>query len=110
MSMWPSEFVVLRNGFQEDLEDRTISSNMDVGPAKKRRRTMLISSYVSFSLSLTQELYDQFKEFYYDNDVNVFLFTRPDNGQQKSARFAAVPSTKYNETRWNVNVQLELLP
>ena len=39
MSVWPEKFRVLRDNFQENFGDRTISSNMDVGPAKKRRRS-----------------------------------------------------------------------
>lgn len=110
MATWPAKFVILRDNFQETLGDRTISSSMDVGPAKKRRRTMLISESVTFSMMLTQDVYEEFKNFYYDNDVLVFEFTRPDTNEMKQARFGAVPSVSLNETVWVVNVQLELLP
>lgn len=110
MSVWPEKFVILRNNFKIELGDRTLSSNMDVGPAKKRRRTMLITSVVTFSMYLTQDVFDEFVEFYYANDVSVFDFTRPDNKQLKKARFSAVPTCSYNETAWVVSVQLELLP
>lgn len=110
MVAWPANFVILRDNFQETLGDRTITSNMDVGPAKKRRRTVLVSENVVFSLMLTQELYEQFKEFYYNNDTGVFDFVRPDNNELKQARFASTPSPILNETLWVVTVQLELLP
>lgn len=110
MSTWPSKFVILKDNFQEVLGNRIISSNMDVGPAKKRRRTKLISFQLNFSMMLSQDVYDEFKDFYYDNDVSVFDFKRPDTNKIVQARFLDVPSTSYSETMWIVGVQLELLP
>lgn len=110
MSVWPETFVVLKDNFKESLTDRVLTSNMDVGPAKKRRRTLLKSSTVSFSMYLSMEVYEQFKEFYFDNDFGVFDFKRPDNKKIVQARFSGVPSASVNETLWLVNVQLEIMP
>lgn len=110
MAVWPDKFVILRDNFKETLGDRTISSTMDVGPAKKRRRTMLISSGLTFSIMITQEIYEEFKKFYYDNDVGTFDFKRPDSDEIVQVRFADTPVPTWNETMWIVNVNLEILP
>lgn len=110
MSTWPDKFVVLKDGFQDILGDRTLTSNMDVGPAKKRRRTILTVSNVSFMIYLDNETYQEFKKFYYDNDAFVFDFKRPDTNKIVQARFASVPDASMNETLWSVNVELEILP
>lgn len=110
MSTWPDKFVVLKDGFRDMPGDRTITSNMDIGPAKKRRRTILSVSNVSFMMYLDNESYQEFKKFYYDNDVFVFDFKRPDTNKIVQARFASVPDASMNETLWSVNVELEILP
>ena len=110
MAVWPSKFRVLRDNFQEELGDRTISSSMDIGPAKKRRRTMLVSTYLTFSVLVSNDDYDEFKKFYYDNDVGIIDFTRPDTGNIVQCRFASAPSPSFNETMWTVNVTLEVMP
>ena len=67
MAVWPEKFRVLRDNFQESLTDRTISSNMDIGPAKKRRRSLLASSTLTFSAVVSNEDYPEFRKFYFDN-------------------------------------------
>jgi hypothetical protein len=110
MATWPEKFKILRDNFQDSLGDRTIRSSMDIGPAKIRRRTILTVSNVSFSMMLNQEDYEEFKEFYYNNDVGVFDFQRPDSNKIVQARFGSAPSASMNETLWLVNVNLEILP
>ena len=34
MAIWPTTFKILRDNFKEEIIERSISSNMDVGPAK----------------------------------------------------------------------------
>ena len=110
MSLWPEKFRVLRDGFQENFGDRTISSNMDIGPAKKRRRTMLESSTLTFSTIVTNDDYPEFREFYFDNDVGIIDFKRPDSGQVVKCRFASVPNATFNESMWSISVTLEIMP
>lgn len=110
MAVWPSKFRVLRDNFKEELGDRTISSSMDVGPAKKRRRTMLVSTYLTFSALVNKDDYEEFKTFYYDNDVGTIDFTRPDTGKVVQCRFASAPTPSFDETVWTVGVTLEVLP
>lgn len=110
MAVWPEKFKVLRDNFKEELGDRTISSTMDVGPAKKRRRTMLVSTYLTFSVVVSNDDYEEFKTFYYDNDVSIIDFTRPDSGEVVKCRFNSTPSPSFNETMWTISVTLEVMP
>lgn len=110
MAVWPTTFKILRDNFKEEIIERSISSNMDVGPAKKRRRSMMKSSRLTFSVILTQDDYEDFKEFYFDNDVSVFDFTRPDSGEVVKCRFNSAPSLTLNEVVWTAGVVLEIMP
>lgn len=110
MAVWPEKFRVLRDNFQESLTDRTISSSMDVGPAKKRRRSLLTSSTLTFSTIVSNEDYPEFRKFYFDNDVGIIDFKRPDSGEIVKCRFSSVPNATFNEAMWTIGVSLEVLP
>ena len=110
MATWPSKFKILRDNFTESLPDRVISSNMDVGPAKKRRRTILASYRVNLVTYIAMSDVDEFRQFYLDNDVAVFDFIHPRTHQVLQARFASVPSPQLNETFYTASVELEILP
>ena len=110
MSMWPEKFVILRDGFSEGLPDRVIKSQMDVGPAKKRRRTILASYNIAFTCRIESFDVDEFKTFYLDNDVLPFDFKHPRTNKIVKARFNNVPEIKLNELSYTANVELEILP
>ena len=110
MSTWDNRFVILKDDFEEILPNRTIRSDMDIGPAKVRRRTILGVTELNFKMYLTPEIYEMFKTFYLENDVGVFDFLRPDNNTTVQARFKSVPSATMNESLWSVAVNLEILP
>lgn len=110
MATWPSEFKVLKDNFKDGLTDRTVRTSMDIGPAKVRRRTFLVVENVSLSMILTNEVYQRFKQFYYDNDALIFDFTRPDTEKTVQARFSTVPDCSIQDNMWYINVSLEILP
>lgn len=110
MIIWSSKFKILRDNFQLLPVSRVLSSDMDIGPAKKRRRTVMKLMNVSFSMYMKQDVFDEFMDFYYDNDATVFYFPRPDTKTTVSARFTTAPTATFNETLWQVSVQLEFLP
>lgn len=110
MAVWPEKFKVLRDNFKEELGNRVLSSSMDVGPAKKRRRTMLVSTYLTFSVLVENVDYSEFKKFYFDNDVGIIEFKRPDSNEVVKCRFASAPTPSFNETVWTIGVNLEVLP
>lgn len=110
MSTWPSKFKILRDNFQESPVSNTIRSEMDVGPAKLRKRSVLYINNLTFSMYLKQDDYEEFKTFYRTNESVVFDFLRPDTKQTVPARFVSAPTASFLETLWQVNVQLEILP
>ena len=110
MPQWPDKFKILRESFTEGLPNRVIKSNMDVGPAKKRRRTILASYMVNFTCHVEMIDVDDFRQFYLDNDTGVFDFKHPRTKQYIKARFNNVPTLQLNETFYDVNVELEILP
>ena len=110
MTTWPSKFKILRDNFTESLPDRVISSNMGVGPAKKRRRTILTSYKINLVTLIEMNDIDEFKQFYLSNDVGVFDFVHPRTNQTVQARFVSVPSPVLNETYYTASVELEILP
>lgn len=110
MSIWPEEFVILKDNFSLMLGDTVLRTSMDVGPAKLRNRSLLRIDQVSFSMLLTNDVFQRFLDFYETNKAGIFTFTRPDNKKTVSARFSSVPSTSMNETLWSVGVTLEILP
>ena len=110
MTTWPSKFKVLRDSYTENLPNRVISSQMDVGPAKKRRRTILASYTVTMTVLVQMSDVDDFRQFYSDNDVSVFDFVNPRTGNTLQARFNSVPTLTLNETVYNAGVELEIMP
>lgn len=111
MSVWSSDFVILKDSsFQESFNDRTISSSMDVGPSKKRRRTFIKMKTLKFTVILKPDILDKFEEFYYDNDVGVFDFVHPRSKKLLKCRFKTVPTATWSEPFYRINVELETLP
>ena len=110
MATWPSQFKILKDNFQISPVSRVLSSDMDIGPAKKRRRTVIKIINASFSMYMKQNDFDDFIDFYYDIDSIIFIFPRPDTKEMVSARFIAAPSATFVESLWQVSVQLEFLP
>lgn len=110
MATFPAKFKILRDNYTEGLTDRTISTQMDVGPAKKRRRTFLVSDKINLTVKIEIADADDFRQFYYTNDVSVFDFRNPRTGTTQKARFASIPSMVLNETYYTSNFELEILP
>lgn len=110
MVNWPSKFRILKDSFSEGLPDRVIKSNMDIGPAKKRRRTILASYPINFSCHIEMADVDEFKQFYLTNDISIIDFVHPRNHTTLKARFNSVPKLILNETFYECSVELEILP
>lgn len=110
MATWPTSIPITRENFREAPPDRVIRSDMDVGPAKVRRRSTVAVRPVSISLFLTDEQLDTFDEFYLENDAISFTFIHPRTGATESARFTSVPDYVLDETMYRVTVNLEILP
>lgn len=110
MASWPTKFKINRDNFTEKLPNRVIRSNMDVGPAKTRRRTVLGVKELSGGIHCLPEDYPEFEQFYLDNDAVWFDFPHPRTGEIVRARFKDVPSATLNETIYEITFNLEILP
>lgn len=110
MATFPSKFKILRDNYTESLGDRTISSQMDVGPAKKRRRTILPIEKINLIVKINLSDVEEFKTFYYANDVGVFNFVHPRTSATLKVRFASVPALVLNETYYTSSFELEIMP
>ena len=110
MATWPSKFKVSRDNFTEKLPNRVIRSNMDVGPAKTRRRTVLGVKELTGGFHCSPDDDEDFEEFYLANDALWFDFPHPRTGQTVKARFTDVPQANMNETIYEVIFSLEILP
>lgn len=90
MATWPASLPQrpLQDGYSEELENVVISSGVDIGPAKKRRRTS--AGVVKFSLSflMTSTQLATFKTFF-ETDISygAVKFTFPDPASQVSSDF-----------------------
>lgn len=113
MAVWPSQFCPLINSFQESPPQNLIRSDMDVGPAKIRRRTTANIRPVSFRMFLNKANVAVLDNFYL-NDImsgaEAFDFTHPRTGQLVQARFQEPPQYQNQSTGYNVSISLEILP
>lgn len=110
MAQWLNEFKILKDSYKEDLPDFLLRSNMDVGPAKIRKRTVATPYKITFSMLLTTDVFQTFKMFYKTNGALVFDFNDPMTNEPLKARFDQVPSMTMNETLCSVSVVLEIMP
>ena len=96
---WPSGLQQLLNedNFGNDFGDTTIRSDMDVGPAKVRRRTTRPIDSITNSINLTTAQYTTLKNFYntdLNGGVNTFYFIHPITAVQVIARFTSPPKIR----------------
>jgi len=110
MATWPSSLKINKENFRETPQNNVLRSDMDVGPAKIRKRSSLNVRSVSFSLFLTDAELETLDAFYLANDALSFDFVHPRTDATVSARFVQPPEYSLNETMWSVSVALEVLP
>ena len=101
-------------GYGESPGDNQLRSNMDVGPAKVRRRSTAAPRKVKGGVILTREQLATFREFYDDILLSgVLRFTWLDPTDPESTvemRFAEKPAWTAQEGFFNVSLSLEILP
>lgn len=90
MATWPASLPQrpLQDGYSEELENVVITSGVDIGPAKKRRRTS--AGVVKFNLGflMSSAQLATFKSFF-ETDISygAIKFTFPDPTTQVNADF-----------------------
>jgi hypothetical protein len=101
-------------GFGIQHGDTTLRSDMDIGPAKVRRRFTRGIDKLSCSIWLTTSEYSTFRYFYdttLNGGVNRFEFNHPITGTLTEFRFADNP--KYSSLgggHFSVSMQWEEMP
>jgi len=110
MTTWPATVPVHRSGYSETPPSRVIRSDMDVGPAKVRRRSSSAVRQATLKLLLTPDQIQDLDDFYLANDASAFDFVNPRTGETVQARFVDTPPYEVNETMFNVGIELEILP
>lgn len=111
MADWPNTLpqVPLRAGYQNNLVDTVIRSNMGYGPAKLRQRTTSIMRSGQFQMHLDDAQKLILDQFYDDNMALPWTLAWPAPATQY--RFTAPP--QYQEITcdlWVVAVAAEVLP
>lgn len=110
MATWPSTLSISKNGYTEQPPDRVLRTQMEAGVDKTRRRTTNASREIEFKMTLTDAEVATLDAFFLANDGVVFDFDDLRTGNTFEARFRSAPKYAYNQTVWDVEVQLELLP
>lgn len=114
MVTWPSTLKPLKGSVQETPPENAIRSDMDVGPAKVRRRTTANIRPLTFSMRLTGAQTATLDTFYNTDTfsgVEPFDFKHPRTGSTVTARFVSPPSYQdVDGVMWDVNIDLEILP
>lgn len=113
MAIWPPDFCPLINTFQESPPDGTISSSMDIGPAKLRRRTTANTRPIAFRMFLKKDQVQSLDNFYLvetGGGVEPFDFIHPRTGIMHQARFTSPPQYANRSIGYDVNIGLEIMP
>jgi hypothetical protein len=91
-----------------------LRSDMDVGPAKVRRRYTKSVDPISCTIDVTQGEYSDFDYFYrttLNGGVNQFTFDHPITGVPTDFRIVGTPQTRsIGGGNFRVSMQWEILP
>lgn len=101
---WPSTLpqYVLRDSYSRNPGNNLIRTDMEIGPAKVRRRSTSAPTTVSLSFSFDKDELDDFEEFFITTlgyGVLTFNFPDPENeGSTYEVRFDSSNDPIYNIT------------
>jgi len=116
MASWPLTLqqFINESGFNLDIGDTSISTTMDVGLDKKRRRYTKGIDMFSVTIDLEKDDYLTLYNFYNDTlngGVNSFTFDHPLTGVSSDWRFKGAPNVAPKGGLWfRVSMKWELLP
>ena len=118
MADWPSTIpqIPLADGYSNGFANNLITSQVDYGPPKVRRRATSAMTPMSFSMRMTAGEFDDFKEFFeetlYSGSLS-FNFPHPETGVDCVARFSPTQPPKWGSvgaTDYMVSISLEVYP
>jgi hypothetical protein len=115
MASWPDELygTILKSGYNETVPNNVIRTEMDVGPAKIRRRGTAAVRPFTFNLFLSPAQLATFDTFYVTTIKSgslSFTFRSPRTQVIGDYQFVAPPSYNPSDQGYIVSCQLELLP
>jgi hypothetical protein len=108
----PDELFV--SGYGHSLADTTITSEMDAGPAKVRRRFTAGVEPISGTMILSETELGYLETFYDTTTLSGairFTWTKPPaHSEECEMRFTQAPSWTKVEDQYEVSLSLEILP
>lgn len=112
MPDWPTTLpqYLLEDGFFESLQDQTLETQMDTGPAKIRRRSTTANRVIEAQIAMTEAQVAIFETFYLTTcaaGAIAFTWVHPRTRAAKSMRFRS-PAPRYRKRGEVVTVQLKL--
>lgn len=114
--LWPSSLqqLVEQSSFGLDTGESVIRSQMDIGPAKIRRRFTKQIDNLNVSIQVTSTQYTTLVDFYrvdLNGGVNQFVFNHPITGSPVYIRFVAAPKFKsLGGSQFEASMAWEILP
>jgi hypothetical protein len=109
---WPSTLpqAWLQDGYQETLPETAVRTEMDVGPAKVRRRFSVQVTPIQARMLMTTAQKGYLETFYNTTTVGGALsFNFPNSGSDV-LRFVKSPGFSQSGLNWTVDFDLEKLP
>lgn len=116
MATWPVSLQSRSNqsGFSYVVGETTLRSDMDIGPAKVRRRTTRPVDTMRYSINVTQAEYQTLYDFYditTNGGVETFDMQNPITGNSMVCRFKGPPEfTPISGTTFLARFDLEVMP
>lgn len=116
VATWPASLPpkLDREEFEETFPETTLRTQMDIGPAKARRRFTAQVSPIRGSIVLTQDQAAALRAFYVDTvagGASRFNWTHPRTGAPCEMRFTAAPKlVNLGGAVWKASLQLEVMP
>lgn len=112
---WPTTLygLILKEGFQETPPENVLRTEMDVGPAKLRRRSTAAVRKFPVQMFFSVALVAIFETFYVTTSKSgslVFNYRSPRTKVLADHRFASVPIYTPRNQGYIVSFQLELMP
>lgn len=95
------------------IADNKLSTPMDQGPAKSRRRAVIPSRIDRGSIDVTATEWATLRAFYettLKSGTLQFTMFDPLGGADREVRFASPPEASQNGLRFVVSLQIEVLP
>jgi len=116
MVAWPASLPQspLIAGFEEDVPETALRTEMDAGPAKLRRRFTASVRPIKYPLILTETQVATLDTFYVTTmqaGTLPFTHTHPRTGAAINARFTKAPKYQpFKDDLWTTILEWEILP